>query len=222
MRELRLVSGFDILYGKVKEFISNYLFDRSVDLNDPQTIRNLSEMETQRIIVETFKKEINALTVKDTGEAEIKDYIILSKTRPFVVKDQKYVLPKKSVFNKIVGDSGFELRFSTFLEDCPDIISYSKNYFAVHFKIDYIDSSGNPSNFYPDFIVKYKEYEIYIVETKGREDLDDVLKINRLAQWCDDINNLEVGTKFKWLYVKEENFGKYHSRSFAELIKLHT
>lgn len=221
MRELRLVSGFDILYGKVKEFISNYLFDRAVDLNDLQTIRNLSEMEIQRIIVETFKKEINALTVKDKGEAEIKDYIILSKTRPFVVKDQKYVLPKKSVFNKIVGDSGFELRFSTFLEDCPDIISYSKNYFAVHFKIDYIDSSGNPSNFYPDFIVKYKENEICIVETKGREDLDDVLKINRLAQWCDDINNLEVGTKFKWLYVKEENFEKYHSRSFTELIKLH-
>lgn len=221
MRELRLVSGFDILYGKVKEFISNYLFDRSVDLDDPQTIRNLSEMETQRIIVETFKKEINALTVKDTGEAEIKDYIILSKTRPFVVKDQKYVLPKKSVFNKIVGDSGFELRFSTFLEDCPDIISYSKNYFAVHFKIDYIDSSGNPSNFYPDFIVKYKENEIYIVETKGREDLDDVLKINRLAQWCDDINKLSHKITFNWLCVKEESFEKYHSRNFTELIKLH-
>lgn len=221
MRELRLVSGFDILYGKVKEFISNYLFDRSVDLNDPQTIRNLSEMETQRIIVETFKKEINALTVKDTGEAEIKDYIILSKTRPFVVKDQKYVLPKKSVFNKIVGDSGFELRFSTFLEDCPDIISYSKNYYAVHFKIDYIDSSGNPSNFYPDFIVKYKENEIYIVETKGREDLDDSLKINRLAQWCDDINNLKADTKFNWLHVKEENFEKYPVKTFKELISVH-
>ena len=221
MRELRLVSGFDILYGKVKEFVSLFLFDRKVDLNDPQTIRNLSELETQKIIVETFKKEINALTVKDKGDAEIKDYIKLSKTRPFVVKDQKYVVPKKSVFNKIVGDSGFELKFSTFLEECPDIISYSKNYYAVHFKIDYIDSEGNPSNFYPDFIVKYKEHEIYVVETKGREDLDDALKISRLAQWCDDINNLSSEKKFKWLYVKEEHYEKYPAKSFKELISVH-
>src|SRR3989339_537573 len=221
MRELRLVSGFDILYGKVKEFVSLFLFDRKVDLNDPQTIRNLSELETQKIIVETFKKEINALTVKDKGDAEIKDYIKLSKTRPFVVKDQKYVVPKKRVFNKIVGDSGFELKFSTFLEECPDIISYSKNYYAVHFKIDYIDSEGNPSNFYPDFIVKYKEHEIYVVETKGREDLDDALKISRLAQWCDDINNLSSEKKFKWLYVKEEHYEKYPAKSFKELISVH-
>ena len=221
MRELRLVSGFDILYGKIKEFVTNYLFDRTVDLNDPQTIRNLSELETQKILVETFKKEINALTVKDKGDAEIKEYIKISKTRPFVVKDQKYVVPKKSVFNKIVGDSGFELRFSTFLEECPDIISYSKNYYAVHFKIDYIDSEGNPSNFYPDFIVKYKQNEIYIVETKGREDLDDALKISRLAQWCDDINNFNTNTKFRWLYVKEEHYEKYPAKSFKELISIH-
>ena len=28
MREMRLVSGYDVLYGKIKSFIQDYLFDR--------------------------------------------------------------------------------------------------------------------------------------------------------------------------------------------------
>ena len=222
MRELRLVGGFDILFGKVKDFIQNYLFTRTVDLNDPNTIRNLSDLETNKTLIETFKKKINELTVVDKGEAEIKDYIKISQVRPFVVKDQKYITPKKSLFNRIVGDSGFELKFASFLDECNDIISYVKNYYAVHFKIDYIASDGSPSNYYPDFIVKYKPDEIYIVETKGREDLDDPIKIDRLAQWCEDINKLDAKTKYNWLYVKEENYEKYESKSFNDLISVHS
>lgn len=222
MRELRLVGGFDILFGKVKDFIQNYLFTRVVDLNDPVTIRNLSDLEVNKTIIETFKRKINELTVVDKGEAEIKDYIKISQVRPFVVKDQKYITPKKSIFNRIVGDSNFELKFASFLDECDDIISYIKNYYAVHFKIDYITLDGSPSNYYPDFIIKYKVDEIYITETKGREDIDDPLKIKRLAQWCEDVNKLDGKTKYKWLYVKEEEFEKYKTKSFSELIKLNS
>ena len=220
MRELRIVSGFDILYGKVKEFIKSYLFNREVDLDDPVTIRNLSEIEPQKVLLETFKKKINELTVVDRGDAEIKDYIKISKTRPFVAKDQKFLIPQKSLFNKIIGDSELELKFASFLENCNDIISYIKNYLAVHFKIDYIDAQGNISNFYPDFIIKYKINEVYVIETKGREDLDDPLKIERLKQWCEDINKLNTKVLYKWLYIKEEDFEKYPAASFSALMQL--
>jgi type III restriction enzyme len=220
MRELRLVSGFDVLFGKVKEFIINNLFTRHVDLGDVNIIRNLSEPDVNKTIIETFKKKINELTVHDTGEAEIKDYIKVGRTRPFVVKNQKYITPQKSLFNRIFGDSDLELKFASFLDGCDDIISFVKNYYAVHFKIDYIASDGSISNFYPDFIVKYKENDIYIVETKGREDLDDILKIDRLSQWCEDINKLSDEIKYHWLYVKEEDFEKYNAKNFAELISV--
>ena len=179
MKELRLVSGYDILYGKVKEFIKYHLFKEAIDLEDLNTLRNLSELEASKTIIETFKKKINELTVLDKGEAEIRDYIKISKSRPFVVKEQGYVVPKRSVFNKIVGDSHLELLFASFLDECEDIISYAKNYFAVHFRIDYRNADGSISDYYPDFLVKVSEKEIYIVETKGREDLDDVEKIKR-------------------------------------------
>ncbi|MCC6931639.1 MAG: DEAD/DEAH box helicase family protein [Deltaproteobacteria bacterium] len=220
MRDLRLVSGYDVLYGKVKEFIQNDLFETDVELEDLNVLRNLSELEPRKTVMETFKKEINALTVRDKGEAEIRDYIKISKCRPFIVKDQGYLVPKKSAFNKIIGDSHFELEFAAFLEDCPDIISYVKNYFAVNFKIDYQDASGFISNYYPDFIVKVSDKETVIVETKGREDLDDPKKFERLKQWCDDINKLQKETHYSALFVRQEAYEKYKARSFSELMKV--
>jgi len=110
-KELRLVGGHDILYEKVKEFVTNFLFDKKVDLEDLNILRNLSELEATKTIIETFKKEINDLTVVDKGEAEIKDYIKISKSRPFVIKEQGFIVPKKKTCSiKLVGDSHFELQ----------------------------------------------------------------------------------------------------------------
>jgi type III restriction enzyme len=41
MKDLKLVSGYDVLYGKVKAFVQDHLFDQSVDLEHPNTLRNL-------------------------------------------------------------------------------------------------------------------------------------------------------------------------------------
>ena len=219
-KELRLVGGYDILYGNVKKFVINFLFEKNVDLEDLNILRNLSELEATKTIIETFKKEINALTVVDKGESEIRNHIKISQSRPFVIKERGFIVPKKSVFNKIVGDSHFELQFASFLEECDDIISYAKNYFAVHFKIDYQDADGNIKDYHPDFFVKASENDMYIVETKGREDLDDVEKIKRLYQWCIDINFVQNKTVFTALYVKQEYYEKYTPKNFNELVKI--
>lgn len=220
MKELRLVSGYDILYGKVKEFVQRYLFDRPVDLEDLNILRNLSELEVNKTLQETFKAKINALTVLDKGEAEIRDYIKISKCRPFVAKEQSYLIPKKSVFNRIIGDRGFELEFAGFLDGCDDIESFVKNYFAVGFRLDYRTSNGDISNYHPDFIIKKSAGEIWVVETKGREDLEDPHKIGRLKQWCEDINRKGLGVRYSWLYVRQEDYEKYKPKDFAGCTKV--
>jgi type III restriction enzyme len=218
MKDLRLVSGYDVLYSKVKAFVRDQLFDQEIDLESPNTLRNLSELAATKTIIETLKKAINDLTVQDKGDAEIRDTIKLRQTRPFVAKDQGYIIPKKSVFNRIIGDSHFELLFAGFLEDCDDVVSYAKNYFAVHFKLDYVNADGDISNYYPDFFVKTKEGKVYIIETKGLEDLDVPLKTERLKQWCEDINKLQNEVEYDFVYVDQENFDKYKVSSFLELV----
>jgi type III restriction enzyme len=217
MDDLRLVSGYDVLYGKVKSFVQDHLFGSIIDLESANTMRNLSELAATKTILESFKKAINAQTVKDRGDAEIRDTIKLRNTRPFVVKEQRYFVPKRSLFNRVIGDSHLELRFASFLEGCNEVQAYAKNYFAVHFKIDYVNADGTISNYYPDFIVKLRDGRVFIIETKGQEDLDVPLKIERLRQWCEDINAAQSDTTFDFVYVDEESFDKYKPSSFTQL-----
>ncbi|MCL0096484.1 DEAD/DEAH box helicase family protein [Thermodesulfovibrionales bacterium] len=218
MKDLRLVSGYDVLYGKVKAFVRDELFDRPVELESPNTLRNLSAMTTTKMLLESFKKAINDLTVQDKGNAEIRDTIKLRKTHPFMVENQGYLVPKKSVFNIIIGDSNLELRFAGFLEDCSDVVSYAKNYLAVHFKLDYVKADGDISNYYPDFMVKLTDGRIIVVETKGQQDIDIPQKMARLQQWCADINGMKSGVTYDFVYVDEEGFEKYRPKSFEALL----
>ena len=145
--------------------------------------------------------------------------IHIGKTRPFLVKEQAYLVPKKSVFNKIVGDFGFELEMAGFLDGCNDIVSFVKNSQSTNFRIEYQNADGSIANYYPDFIVKRTEAEIWIVETKGREDLDDPLKWERLQQWCADATaHDEAGRKFHALFVRQEDWEAHKLTSFGQLV----
>ncbi len=223
MRELRLFGCYDILFGKVKDFIQNDMFDQDVDLSDLNTLTNLSEVEYIRLIKDSFKKGINDLTVQDKGDTEIKNFIKVSEARPFVVNDKSFLIPKKSVFNKIVGDSNFELEFSEFLEVCDDVISFAKNFQnkeANALRIEYKNSEGFIATYYPDFFVKKDDGIVFIVETKGREEEDDKLKFERLLKWCEDVNSRQTRIVYKALYIKQEVWEKNKAKNFDEVERL--
>src|SRR5208283_650789 len=81
---------------------------------------------------------------------------------------------------------GFELAFARFLDDAPDVAAFGKNYLAVGFKIDYVKADGDLSTYTPDFIIRTTDGTVWIVETKGRAELDLPRKMERLRQWCAD------------------------------------
>ena len=218
MKELRLVSCYDVLYAKIKEFVQYHLFGETVALDDPVTIKNLAELRATKTIIETFKRAINELTVQDKGNAALNETTKISSTRPFMVKDQEHLVPSKSVFNIITGDSHLELEFAKFLEECPDVVSYAKNYYGVHFKLDYVNTDGDISNYYPDFIVKLTDGSVVVIETKGLADLDVPLKMQRLSQWCEDVNKISSGVIYDFVFVDEESFRFYSPTTFQQLL----
>ena len=219
MKGLKLVSGYDVLYGKVKDFIQNQLFGEPVELDSPNTLRNLAEPPATKTVIETFKQAINDLTIQDKGEAQISETIRLRDMRPFVVKEQPYLIPEKSVFNRITGDNQLELDFASFLDDSPDVVSFAKNYFALGFKLDYVNDDGDIANYYPDFFVRLADGRVIIAETKGRKDVDVDPKMYRLAQWCEDINTDQSDVLYDFVYVDEDSFREYTPRTFQQLLE---
>ena len=222
MKDLKLVSGYDMLYGKVKAFIQHQLFDEPVDLDSPNTLRNLAEPAATKTAIETLRRAINDLTIQDKGEAQISETIRLRDMRPFVVKEQPYLTPEKSVFNRITGDNQLERDFAVFLEKCPDVVSFAKNYFGAGFKLDYVNDDGDIANYYPDFFVKLTDGSVIIAETKGQEDVDVDPKMHRLAQWCEDINAIQSDIVYDFVYVDEDSFQTYQPRTFQQLLEAFT
>jgi type III restriction enzyme len=57
------------------------------------------------------------------------------------------------------------------------------------------------------------------VETKGREDLDDIRKVRRLAQWCTDVNDQQSDKTYTAIYIKQEDWEKHQAslKSFNDV-----
>ena len=227
LKDLRLVGGYDVLYPKVRDFMRDFLFSPSpVDLEDAVVLRNFSEPDAGKILYDSFKAAINALTIQETGTTRIEDRIRLRETRPFRTDYRSYLNASKSIFNKVVGEpnsGGFELSFAVFLEAASDVEAFAKNYLAVGFKLDYVKTNGDLSNYTPDFIVRTTDKVVWLVETKGRAELDLPQKMARLKQWCADATAAEAaegGTlsqRYDFIFVDQIGFEKHSPKNFAAL-----
>ncbi len=223
LKDLRLVGGYDQLYPKVKIFIRDHLFTETVDLDDPVILRNLSEPEVAKVLFDHFRAAINTLTIYEGGSSRIDGHIRLRDTRPFRTEPRRFLPAKKSVFNRIVGEVGadtLELEFSAFLDSAPDVQAFGKNYMAVGFKIEFVKANGELSTYTPDFIVRTTDSKVWVVETKGREEIDVPQKMARLRQWCEDATEAtkdDGGPSYHFVYVDQEGFKKHKPSSFAGL-----
>jgi type III restriction enzyme len=67
--------------------------------------------------------------------------------------------------------------------------------------------------------VKLADGRVVVVETKGQEDLDVPLKMQRLRQWCEDINTIQSDVVYDFVFVDQESFEKYAPKSFKNLLE---
>jgi type III restriction enzyme len=142
--------------------------------------------------------------------------------RPFRTDYRNYLAASKTIFNKVVGEpssGGFELLFAAFLEEAPDVQAFAKNYLAVGFKLDFVKTGGDLSNYTPDFIVRTNDAKTWIVETKGRAELDLPQKMGRLRQWCAEATAAEDnGQRYDFVFVDQTGFTKHSPTTFASLV----
>jgi hypothetical protein len=141
---------------------------------------------------------------------------LLSTTPPFPTS-KKLLEAKKTVFNYTACGNDFEYDFAKFLDKAEDVSSFAKIPDPFGFCIQYTDTLANIRNYYPDFIAVAADGTKWIVETKGREDIEVKLKDNAALNWCRAATGL---TKEKWRYLKvpQQEFEQLHPETFGELI----
>ena len=204
LKQLRIGRGFELLYPKIEEFIEKKLFEKKVNIEDKLVLKNLiKRIDLQKLIIDNFVNIINDKIVKDTGKVEIQNEIVVSDCSPFRSDAETFIEGVKTPFNYQVGNN-YELEIAKFLSNVDDIMSYTKNYEKIGFYMDYLNAKGQIRKFFPDFLIKVSNNETCILETKGREDENDLRKKIRLSQWCNDMNSYQNIKKYIPLYIKQD------------------
>ncbi len=215
LKQLKLPNMFSDFYPFIKSYVEIKLFDRQVDLNDPRVLYQLSTPEIQQKLVDLFVNSLKDLSFTER-EPNIYDYIKISSTQPFTWTKQVYS-SSKCIFNYVPCDNNLELNFSRFLHSANDVISFCKIVRQIHFLVEYRDSAGDFRVYNPDFIAITKDTN-FVLETKGREDVDVKFKDKRIVAWCRDASNI-TGKSWKFARINEEDFNKYHFENLKDLIK---
>ena len=121
----------------------------------------------------------------------------------------------KTIFNKVPCDNKFEKAFAQFLDNAPDVKSFSKLPMQFGFSIPYLDTRGNLRHYYPDFVVAATNDISYLVETKGQEDIEVAQKDLAANIWVEHATKL-TGNEWRYLKVLQKDFAESGPICFAD------
>ena len=117
-------------------------------------------------------------------------------------------------FIQLNGVSNPEREFTAFLEDNADYIDWwYKNGDAgkQHYAVGYTNSQGDKALFYVDFVVRMKNGQVFLFDTKSaNSDPEAVNKHNALIEYMNDEKNQELNLKGGVIVRMGENW-KYSS-----------
>ena len=217
-QDVKLPSQFAALAPKVREFLETKAFGGSVKLDDPGMIRAISSNVAQYVTVKTFVQALRTLVVEELEPTLIDTGRRLSETPPFPWS-RPSLNASKTVFNLVACENDFEKRFAGFLESAPDIKAFTKLPEQFGFSIEYTDSAGNLRYYEPDFVAVAEDNAYFLVETKGREDIDVAHKDRAAQFWCENATIL-TGTQWSYLKIPQREYERLQADTFSDLLVL--
>jgi type III restriction enzyme len=213
---IKLPSQFAVLAPKIRDFFEHKAFGQNVDMTDKNVINAMSSNVASYVVIKEFEKALREIVIEVKEPQLLSEKRLLS-TTPAFPTSKKVLEAKKSVFNYTPCDNDFEYNFAKFLDKAEDVKTFAKLPEQFGFCVQYTDTLANIRNYYPDFITLTEDKTNWIIETKGREDVEVKLKDNAAINWCNSANKL---TNEKWQYIKvpQKEFEQLHPDEFEELL----
>ena len=215
-QNIKLPSHFALIAPKVRDFFEYKAFGGKIDINDINAIPAICSNIASYVVIKEFERALREIVIEHKEPQLLSANRFLSLTVPFPTS-KKVLEAKKSVFNYTPCDNDFEYNFAKFMDKAEDIKAFAKLPEQFGFCIQYTDTLANIRNYFPDFIAISEDNTNWIIETKGREDIEVKLKDNAAINWCRFATEL---TNDKWQYIKvpQKEFEQLHPDSFEELI----
>jgi type III restriction enzyme len=214
-QDVKLPSQFAALVPKVREFLELKAFGEKVDLSEKAMIKAIATSVAQYVTVRTFASGLRGLVVEELVPCLEGEGRPLSGTEPFPFSRPTFEA-SKTVFNLVAADNEFEREFAHFLQNATDVRAFAKLPQRFSFAIEYTDSATNLRYYEPDFVAVGYDGVHYLVETKGREDIDVAHKDRAALIWCESATLL-TGTAWRYVKVPQTEFTKLQPAELGEV-----
>jgi type III restriction enzyme len=216
-QDVKLPSQFAALAPKVREFLEVKAFGHQVDLSGSDMIKAISTPVAGYLTIKTFAAALRGLVVEELTPTLEGPGRKLSETEGFPFS-RPTLNASKTIFNLVAPGNDYERDFARFLEDSSDVQAFAKlpPTSRLPFSIEYTDNATNLRYYEPDFVAVLSDGVHWLIETKGREDLDVAHKDRAARIWCE---NATLLTDTRWNYVKvpQVEFAKLQPADFGEL-----
>lgn len=219
-QELKMPSQFASLAPKVRDFLKYRAFGEEVDLDTPEIIQAISRRLAQVVTMKVFIDLLRDKLIQSQEPVLEGAGRLVSGIEPFPWS-QAAPECQKTVFNKVPCDNQFEEDFARYLDNATDVACFAKLPMVFGFTIPYTDQIGNLRHYYPDFVVVDTDGIYYLVETKGREDLDVQNKDRSATMWAESATQL-TGTQWRYVKVLQKDFNQLTPTRFEDCAYLGT
>lgn len=205
---------------KVRQYIETRLFDRVVDLGDPNIVRKLNHIRVREKLRDVFVDAILRLQVVEEPYQLVERFLV-SKSEPFHTSEPVYAA-KKTVFENLPYPkrSEYEKHFIRYLDQQEEVLAYTKVLPRMPLRIPYHDPNGYLRHYLPDFVVKAKD-AFYVLETKGAGWDDQATVQTKTAAahgWCKKVVEL-TGEQLSFVKILEADFDRFRGLPFDELMR---
>jgi type III restriction enzyme len=216
-QDVKLPSQFATLVPKIREFLETRAFGERVDLSPREMVKAISTPIAGYVTIKTFAAALRGLVVEELTPVLEGAGRRLSETEPYPFS-RLAVTAQKTIFNLVAADNEFERDFALFLEDSADVESFAKlpPTSRLPFSIEYTDNATNLRYYEPDFVAVLVGGGHWLIETKGREDLDVAHKDRAARIWCENATLLS-GTPWQYVKVPQMEFVKLQAGNFGDL-----
>lgn len=214
---------------KVRLYIETRLFDRQVDLNDPEIVRKLNHLPVREKIRDLFADAILRLQVVEEPYELLERFRVSTWNGRLAYHTSEAVYPaKKTVF--ACGEkeglpyprkSEYEKHFMRYLDEEEAVLAYTKVLPRMPLQIPYHDPEGYLRHYLPDFLLKVKG-GYYLVETKGEgwdEQATVQVKTGAARAWCEKVSEL-TGMRWSFAKILDSDFERFQALPFGQLVQV--
>src|SRR5712691_498284 len=213
---LKLPGQFAALAPKVWTFFEQRAFGGKVAMESPAIVQAMNHRVAGYVVLDVFARALKDRLIEQVEPTIEGDGRLLSRMEPFAFS-RPVLEARKCVLNLVPCDNDFEYEFAKFLESAKDVYAFSKLPQQFGFSIEYTDNNANLRYYYPDFVVKTEQREMWLVETKGQESLEVAFKDRAAHMWCENATRL-TGEQWRYVKVPQKEYEKLQPVEFSDLL----